>query len=218
MPRCLSLARAALAWQEPEFKELPLSVDAAADRRNQTNPARRRSRGPHRQAGGSALRGHRAGRRRVLESRQPPRHRRAPGRRGATRLQHLRLGQGTSQHVLIAGKTGSGKSTLLHALITNAALRVQSRRNGTVPDRLQERRRVQNLRYARAAHARVIAIESEREFGLSVMQRLDAEMRLRGERFREMGVQDIAGYRDAGQALPRDLVHRRRVSGILRRG
>ncbi len=30
------------------------------------------------------------------------------GRAGATKLQFLRLGQGTSQHVLIAGKTGSG--------------------------------------------------------------------------------------------------------------
>src|SRR5262249_24398716 len=46
----------------------------------------------------------------------------ALGRAGATKLQHLSLGQGTSQHVLIAGKTGSGKSTLLHALITNLAL------------------------------------------------------------------------------------------------
>ena len=45
------------------------------------------------------------------------------GRAGATRLQHMRLGSGTSQHVLLAGKTGSGKSTLLHVLITNLALR-----------------------------------------------------------------------------------------------
>ncbi len=37
------------------------------------------------------------------------------GRAGAMKLQHLQLGKGTSQHVLIAGKTGSGKSTLLHA-------------------------------------------------------------------------------------------------------
>src|SRR5262249_52014406 len=44
------------------------------------------------------------------------------GRVGATRLQNLKLGRGTSQHVLIAGRTGSGKSTLLHALITNLAL------------------------------------------------------------------------------------------------
>ncbi|MDA1230253.1 MAG: FtsK/SpoIIIE domain-containing protein [Planctomycetota bacterium] len=34
----------------------------------------------------------------------------------------MRLGRGTSQHVLVAGKTGSGKSTLLHILITNLAL------------------------------------------------------------------------------------------------
>ena len=45
------------------------------------------------------------------------------GRAGANRLQHVRLGKGTSQHLLVAGKTGSGKSTLLHALVTSAALR-----------------------------------------------------------------------------------------------
>src|SRR5262249_21476164 len=46
----------------------------------------------------------------------------ALGRAGATKRQFLRLGRGTAQHVLIAGKTGSGKSTLMHALITNLAL------------------------------------------------------------------------------------------------
>jgi ABC-type transport system involved in cytochrome bd biosynthesis fused ATPase/permease subunit len=44
------------------------------------------------------------------------------GRAGATKLQHLKLGKGTSQHVMIAGKTGSGKSSLLHTLICNLAL------------------------------------------------------------------------------------------------
>jgi hypothetical protein len=44
------------------------------------------------------------------------------GRAGATKRQALQLGKGTSQHVLVAGKTGSGKSTLLHALITNLCL------------------------------------------------------------------------------------------------
>ena len=45
------------------------------------------------------------------------------GRAGATKLQEIRLGRGTSQHVLISGKTGSGKSTLLHAMITNLSLK-----------------------------------------------------------------------------------------------
>ena len=44
------------------------------------------------------------------------------GRSGANRLQYMTLGEGTSQHALIAGKTGSGKSSLLNALIVNTAL------------------------------------------------------------------------------------------------
>ena len=47
------------------------------------------------------------------------------GRAGARRLQPVRLGKGTSQHLLVCGKTGSGKSTFLHALITNTALLLQ---------------------------------------------------------------------------------------------
>lgn len=119
------------------------------------------------------------------------------GRVGATRLQHLTLGRGTSQHVLMAGKTGSGKSTLLHALITNAALHYS-------PAQLQFylidfKKGVEFKAYARyrLPHARVIAIESEREFGLSVLERLDAELRTRGDRFRELGVQDLAAFRRA---------------------
>lgn len=118
------------------------------------------------------------------------------GRAGATKLQELALGRGTSQHVLVAGKTGSGKSTLLHALITSAALRYS-------PDEVEFylidfKKGVEFKTYATHAlpHARVIAIESEREFGLSVMQRLDAELKIRGDKFRELGLQDIAGYRD----------------------
>ncbi len=72
-------------------------------------------------------------------------------RPGATKRQHLTLGQGTSQHVLLAGRTGSGKSTLMHALITNIALHLQPRRDRPLPDRLQEGRRVQGLRDPRAA-------------------------------------------------------------------
>ncbi len=127
------------------------------------------------------------------------------GRVGAAKLQHLSLGKGTAQHVLIAGKTGSGKSTLLHALITNLALHYP-------PDQVQFflidfKKGVEFKPYAEFAlpHARVVAIESEREFGMSVLERLDVELRRRGDLFRNCGVQNLAGYRDARphEAMPR---------------
>ncbi|MBI1914481.1 MAG: AAA family ATPase, partial [Planctomycetes bacterium] len=132
----------------------------------------------------------------------------ALGRAGATKRQYLRLGQGTSQHVLVAGKTGSGKSTLLHALITNLALLYS-------PDEVELylvdfKKGVEFKTYAvhELPHARVVAIESEREFGLSVLQRLDAELRLRGERFRDTRAQDLNAYRQArpGERIPRILL------------
>ncbi|HEV3448387.1 MAG TPA: FtsK/SpoIIIE domain-containing protein [Gemmataceae bacterium] len=132
----------------------------------------------------------------------------ALGRVGATKRQHLRLGKGTSQHVLIAGKTGSGKSTLLHALITNLALFYS-------PDEVELylidfKKGVEFKTYANheLPHARVVSIESDREFGLSVLQRLDAELRLRGEKFRESGAQDLKTYRDANPdaRMPRILL------------
>jgi len=130
------------------------------------------------------------------------------GRAGALKLQHLNLGKGTSQHVLISGKTGSGKSTLLHALITSLALRYS-------PDQVELylvdfKKGVEFKAYAtrRLPHARVIAIESEREFGLSVLQRLDAELKTRGDLFRNLGVQDLKGFRAAKPevAMPRILL------------
>lgn len=130
------------------------------------------------------------------------------GRTGATRLQHLSLGQGVAQHALIAGKTGSGKSTLLHVIVTNIALRFR-------PDEVEFylvdfKKGVEFKSYAthELPHARAIAIESDREFGLSVLQRLDAEMDRRGELFRNVGVQDLASYRqtNGSQPLPRSLL------------
>lgn len=129
------------------------------------------------------------------------------GRAGARRLQPVRLGKGTSQHLLVAGKTGSGKSTFLHGFITNAALMYS-------PDQVEFylidfKKGVEFKTYAthHLPHARVIAIESEREFGLSVLERLDGELRRRGELFRAAGVQDLPDFRKArpDMAMPRVL-------------
>jgi DNA segregation ATPase FtsK/SpoIIIE, S-DNA-T family len=129
------------------------------------------------------------------------------GRAGATKFQNLKLGKGTSQHMLIAGKTGSGKSTLLHALITNAALMYSPKELELYL--IDFKKGVEFKTYASYSlpHARVIAVESEREFGLSVLQRLDVELKRRGDMYREAGAQDVASYRRiTGEHLPRILL------------
>lgn len=130
------------------------------------------------------------------------------GRAGAARLQYMRLGRGTSQHVLVAGKTGSGKSTFLHIVITNLALHYS-------PTELQFylvdfKKGVEFQAYAanRLPHARVVAVESDREFGLSVLERLDQVLQERGELFRERGVQDVPSFRSRfpDEPMPRLLL------------
>jgi len=130
------------------------------------------------------------------------------GRTGAERLQHLDLGRGTAQHALIAGRTGSGKSTLFHVMITNMSLWFS-------PDEIEFylidfKKGVEFKPFAthRTPHARVVAIESDREFGLSVLRAVDAELARRGDLFRHQGVQDLGAYRksDGTEVLPRTLV------------
>jgi len=132
----------------------------------------------------------------------------AIGRTGATKLQYLAIGKGTKQHALLAGKTGSGKSTLLHIIITNLALTCS-------PDEIEFylidfKKGVEFKCYADAKlpHAKVIAIESDREFALSVLQRIDEELKRRGELYRKLGAQDLAGYKRAGgtEPMPRTML------------
>ncbi|MBK9092163.1 MAG: hypothetical protein IPM84_05195 [Anaerolineae bacterium] len=118
------------------------------------------------------------------------------GPSGATKVQELELGaRGTAHHALLVGKTGSGKSTLMHTIITNLALTYS-------PDEVQLylvdfKKGVEFQDYARCLlpHARVVAIESEREFGLSVLQGLKAESDRRGRLFNATGAKSLADYR-----------------------
>ena len=130
------------------------------------------------------------------------------GRTGAKKLQMLAIGKGTRQHMLVAGKTGSGKSTLFHVIITNLALWCS-------PEQVEFylvdfKKGVEFKCYAtkHLPHARVVAIESDREFALSVLQRVDAELKRRGEMFRRAGAQDLSGFKnaDGSQPMPRTLL------------
>ena len=195
-------------WQDPVFRQFPLELDAPPEEAVVTKIMHIVGK-----AGAEAARvevpfGAIAPADREYWSLDSRMELRIPlGRTGATRRQYVRLGRGVAQHMLIAGKTGSGKSTLFHVMITNLAL-------WYAPDQVELylidfKQGVEFKTYVthHLPHARAIAIESDREFGLSMLQRLDAEMTYRGERFREAGVQDIGAYRlSTGKAMPRTVL------------
>lgn len=130
------------------------------------------------------------------------------GQAGVGRLQYMRLGQGTAQHVLIAGKTGSGKSSLLHTMVTSAALRYSPDQLRLILLDFKKGVEFQAYSEAKIPHADIIGIESQREFGLSTLEYLDRVMQTRGEMFRASGVQDVGSWvrRNPTKPMPRILV------------
>ncbi len=130
------------------------------------------------------------------------------GPQGAKKLQYLTLGTGTEHHAVCIGMPGSGKTNLMHIIITTMGLMYS-------PAEMQLylvdfKQGVGFKRYAEVGlpHAKVIAIDSEREFGLSVLQKLDKELNERGEKFRAIGVDAISDYRQKkpDESLPRILL------------
>ncbi len=130
------------------------------------------------------------------------------GQAGVGRIQHLKLGHGTAQHVLVAGKTGSGKSSLLHTLISSAASSYSPEELRLVL--LDFKKGVEFQVYAETelSHADIIGIESQREFGLSALEYIDRIMQRRGEAFRAAGVQDVPSWcrEKPTEPMPRILI------------
>lgn len=117
------------------------------------------------------------------------------GPSGARKFQELTFGTGLAHHALIVGRTGSGKTNLMHVIITGLALKYG-------PSEIELflvdfKGGVSFKPYALHGlpHARVIAIESDREFGMSVLQGLDATLKARFETFRAAGVDNIVDFR-----------------------
>jgi DNA segregation ATPase FtsK/SpoIIIE, S-DNA-T family len=126
------------------------------------------------------------------------------GPRDAGRYQELVLGKGVLHSALVVGMPGSGKSNLLHALITSTALLYPP---GEVELYLIDLKPggIEFERYAQIGlpHARVIAVDSEREFGLAVLRALDNEMEQRGNRCRSHG-NNLSTFRsNTGELMPR---------------
>jgi hypothetical protein len=129
------------------------------------------------------------------------------GVRGRGEAVVLRLGADLSQNVLVGGLPGSGKSTLFHTLITTAARRYSPRELEMYL--LDFKQGVEFQPYADGAlpHARVVAVQSEREFGLSVLRGLRDEITRRSELFRRINADKLEEYRErCGEVIPRVLV------------
>ena len=99
-------------------------------------------------------------------------------------------------HAMVAGTIGSGKSSTLHTIITGILLHYH-------PEDVQLyildfKRGIEFKVYADAdlANFKVIAIDTEQEFGLAVLQSLVEEEKRRSSRFREENVDRIEAYRE----------------------
>lgn len=128
------------------------------------------------------------------------------GIHGANEVQYLTLGVGGSHHALIAGVAGSGKSSLLHTIILRSLTQYS-------PDELSIylvdfKRGVEFKIYAdfELPSFKVVAIESEREFGYNILLALEREQKIRADLFKKSHVDKIEEYRALGKKMPRVLV------------
>lgn len=130
------------------------------------------------------------------------------GKQGANEIQAFKFDNETIPYGLIVGMPGSGKSNLLHVLITNSIIQYS-------PDELEIylvdfKGGVEFVPYAekKIPHAKVIAIESEREFGLSVLEGLENELFRRETKFRNNNVNRLDEFRKKSPEvrLPRILL------------
>jgi len=111
---------------------------------------------------------------------------RIPIGKAGTDRQFFVLGE-SGHHALVGGMTGMGKSVLLHNLILTMCLYYP-------PDELELylidfKEGVEFMKYAthQLPHASVVAIETEREFGYSILQKLENELERRARLFKEAG-------------------------------
>lgn len=116
-------------------------------------------------------------------------------------------GVNTEHHVLLAGRSGSGKSNLLHVLIHSVC-------HFYAPSELS----IYLLDYKQGtefnvytspplAHAKLVATESDPEYGVTVLTHLSEELEKRASEFKKRSVRDYYEYREVTSSeLPRILL------------
>ena len=120
----------------------------------------------------------------------------------------LRLGATDSEHhVLLAGKTGSGKSNLLHVLIHTLSEKYPPEEVDLYLLDYKESTEFNIYAAPPLPHARLVATESDPEYGVTVLRHLVSELEERARIFKSASARDFAEYRKAGRVLvPRILL------------
>ncbi|AFU01979.1 FtsK/SpoIIIE domain-containing protein [Nocardia brasiliensis] len=128
------------------------------------------------------------------------------GRMGATDVAELRLDSGALSSALIGGRTGSGKSVLLHSIILGIALQYSPAEVEFYLIDFKEGVEFKPYATPGLPHAKVVAIETNRDFGISVLESLDSEIARRAALFKNagQGQMEIGRYRQStGEPMPR---------------
>ena len=119
----------------------------------------------------------------------------------------ISIGQGVTHHALVGGATGTGKTNLLHLLVLMLSTTYTPEELELYLVDFKEGVEFQDYVTYELPHARAIVLEAEREFGLSMLQRLVEEMERRSRLFKTAQANDIQEYRKrTGQIMPRALL------------
>ncbi len=120
------------------------------------------------------------------------------GIKGASTIVKMVLGKrdgSTEHHALIAGQTGAGKSTLLHTIIMSILLNYSPEEVQLYLVDFKEGVEFKPYTQYNLPALRVVAIDSEREFGLNILKELCKELERRADMFSRDKVEEISDYR-----------------------
>ena len=106
-------------------------------------------------------------------------------------------------HAFLGGKSGSGKSNLVHVLIHGLL-------NRYTPSELElyildckEGTEFNVYAVNPVPQIKLVTLDSNVEYGLSVLEYLNEEIKRRGTEFRSVGAKKIQEYREKGKQMPR---------------
>lgn len=128
------------------------------------------------------------------------------GKSNSSKSQELVLNEEEYPDALIVGKQGYGKSNLLQVIVDSLCITYSPK---DLELYLIDFKQVTFEVYSRykLPHAPIVAINADREFALSVLRKIEREIKARADRFSRAGEDHLSGYcKTTGDRIPRILL------------